>query len=127
VVVTPVVAGPPEHTLLARRPAAEGHHELRHPPELVAAVREIPVVPGGDEEHPAEERDCQQDEGRGRDAGDEREQREQLQQEEGNRRTDVHPLARVSGDCLFHGTSRDSPGGSSAEELCLVADLPTSR
>ena len=77
-VMTPVVAGPPEHALLARRPAAEGHHELRHPPELVAAVGEVPVVPGGDEEHPAEECDCQQDEGRGRDAGDEREQREQL-------------------------------------------------
>ena len=114
-VMTPVVAGPPEHALLTRRPAAEGHDELRGPPKLVAAMREVPVVPGGDEEHPAEERDRQQGKGRGRHARHEGEQRQQLEQEERDRRADVHPLARGSGDGVFHGTSRDSPCGSSAQ------------
>jgi hypothetical protein len=126
-VVTPVVPRPPEHALLARGPAAERHHELRHPPELVAAVGEVPVVTGGDEEHPAEERDRQQDEGRGRHARDEGEERQQLEQEEGDRRANVDSLVRGSSDCVIHGTSRDSPCGSTAQKLGPVLDLPTSR
>ncbi len=126
-VMTPVVARPPEHALLARRPAAEGHHELRDPPELVAAVCEVAVVPGGDEEHPADERDGQQDEGGGRHAGDEGEQREKLQQEEGDRRADVHPLARVSGEGVFHGTSRRLSLREQRSEVGPLLDLPTSR
>jgi hypothetical protein len=56
-VMTPVVARPPEDALLAGSPATEGHHELCHPPELVAAMREVSVVSGRDKKHPAEERD----------------------------------------------------------------------
>ena len=56
-VMDPVVAGPPERTLLEGGGAAEGHEELGHPAHAVAAVGEVAVVAGGDEEHPAQVQD----------------------------------------------------------------------
>ena len=55
-VVHAVVTGPPQRALLRGGRAAERHQELREPCHPVAAVREVPVVAGRDEEHPAEVR-----------------------------------------------------------------------
>ena len=49
-------AGPPQRALLRGRRAAERQHELREARQPVAAVREVAVVAGRDEEHPAEVR-----------------------------------------------------------------------
>ncbi len=51
-VVVPVVAGPPERSLLQRRCADEGEDELKDPARLVRTVGEVPVVACGDGEHP---------------------------------------------------------------------------
>ena len=53
-VVQSVVAGPPEGALLQGGGPAERHEELGHPAHPVAAVGEVPVVSGGDAEHPGE-------------------------------------------------------------------------
>src|SRR5262245_36137625 len=50
-VMVAMVTGPPEWTLLHAGGSAEGHQELHRAAELVAAVREVAVVAGGDEEH----------------------------------------------------------------------------
>jgi hypothetical protein len=63
--VVPVVRGPPQDAFLRRRLGAEGQDELEQPAHLEAAVGEIPVIAGRDEEDPPEERDRQQDQ-RGR-------------------------------------------------------------
>ena len=81
-VVVAVVAGPPQGTLLCRRSASEGQDELEDPVGLVTAMREVPVVTPGDEEHPAPEQGEEQHHGCSGDAGPEAEQDEGVDQEE---------------------------------------------
>ncbi len=52
-VVDPVVTGPPQGPLLRRGRGPHRHQELGDSAHAVGPVREVPVVTGGDEEHPA--------------------------------------------------------------------------
>ena len=95
-VVVPVVGRPPQRALLRGRGGAERHHELPEPVEPVAPMGEVAVVAGGDEEHPPEvEGDAQHDR-RHRHAGEDGEQRQQVQQQERDRRHAVDPLVGPS-------------------------------
>ena len=84
-VVVAVVTRPPQRPLLRRAAAADGHDELHGPPELVAAVGEVAVVPGGDEEHAHHVQDHAQDQRPGRDAGEDRRQAQDVHQDERDR------------------------------------------
>ncbi len=88
-VMVAMMRRPPERALLRRHRAAEREHELRQARESVRLVREVTVVPGGDEEHPRRERHDEQDHRGAGDAGEDREEREQVQREERERRPDV--------------------------------------
>ena len=93
-VMDPVVAGPPQRALLYGGGPAEGHQELGHPAHAVAAMGEVPVVAGGDEEHPAQVEHRAEDPVVPGDHYEERGQRDEVGAEEGNR---GHPVGPVDG------------------------------
>ena len=100
-VVVAMVAGPPQRALLRRRRAADGHHELHAPAELVAAVGEVAVVAGGDEEHPTPEQGQEQHQGGRGHTGDKGEKTHRVDQEEWQRRLPVQALFRRTGDGML--------------------------
>jgi len=50
-VMMPVMSRPPQHALLRGSHRQKRDHELKHPARLVRAVREIAVIPRGNEKH----------------------------------------------------------------------------
>jgi hypothetical protein len=105
-VVVAVVRGPPQGALLDRRRPAEGHDELHAPTQLVAAMGEVPVVPGGDEEHPHEVQDGAHDQGPGVDARDQRGKAGDVHEEERDRGDPVDPFVVGPFDRMrLHGVS----------------------
>ena len=110
-VVLPMMTGPPERPLLYRGGPAERHHELRHPTHLVAAVGEVPVVSGGDAEHPGHVEDGAEDPVLPADHHEEGGQRDEVGDQEGDRR---HPVGPVDGPVHrlgVRGACRHGDGG----------------
>src|SRR3954447_12802877 len=93
--VVPVVAGPPQRTLLGGGGAAEGHQELHRSAHPVAAVGEIAVVARGDEEHADGVEDPAQHEGTSGHAGEDGGQARQMHEEERDGRRPVQTLVRA--------------------------------
>jgi len=51
-VMVAVIGSPPQNPFLDGKGPQESHDKLRHPGKLVRAVGEIPVIAGGQPEHP---------------------------------------------------------------------------
>src|SRR5450756_1336818 len=88
-----VMAGPPQWALLDRGGTDERHHELKEPSHLVATVREVPVIAGGDTKHPHHVQHAAEDPvlpGHGHEEGG---QWGGVDREEWNRRNPVGPIA----------------------------------
>ena len=110
-VVGAVVGGPPERALLGRGDADEREHELRDPSEPVAAVREVPVVPAGDREHPDEVERHREPHSPPGDPGDEGQQRQEVQGDERDRGLAVDVLVgRPGGGIAGARRNRDLDG-----------------
>src|ERR1700730_3989270 len=116
--VMPVVGRPPQHTLLGRGLGAEREDELEAAARPEASVREMLVVPPGDEEDPPDERDHEQDEGGPADPGEHGGQTHDVNQEEAGRGHPIDPLVPPFGGhpslAGGHGPTGYLPAGREA-------------
>src|SRR2546421_12796647 len=106
-----VVAGPPQRALLGGGGAPERHQELHGPAHAVAAMGEVPVVAGGDEEHANGVEDATEDEDACGNAGEDGGQAREMDEEERDRRHQVQALVRTPyvGDGHWSTLSAQNP------------------
>ena len=89
-----VVTRPPERAFLSCSATAVAQNELKHQRGLVCLMREVPVIPARDKEHPGPEGDCKQNPCSSTYTREDHQKWEQVDGKERDRRSQIDPTMR---------------------------------